>query len=281
MAIGVVGAGVIGTGVAENLAFTGHEVVLIDVSAEQLEKAISRIRDSLRAARMLGQSLGGESTAAILARVKPTTSYKALADVGLVIENVVERWEVKKNVYAELETTCAPACIFLANTSSIPIRHIAESTRRADRVIGVHFMNPVPRKSTVELICGPATSQDTRARTERLLAEMGKQAIIVQDCPGFVSNRVLMLTINEAILVVEQAIATAGDVDRLFRECFGHAMGPLETADLIGLDTVLDTLLSLREFTGNDKFEPSLLLRQMVCKGVTGRKSGQGFFRYV
>jgi 3-hydroxybutyryl-CoA dehydrogenase len=231
-------------------------------------------------ARLLGHYRGGESAAAVLARVRPTLLYDSLHDASFVIENTLERWEVKKRVYEHLDAVCAPQCVFAANTSAIPIRHIAAATHRADRIVGVHFMNPVPLKQTVEVIRGPDTTQETLARTERLLAQMGKQAIVVQDGPGFVSNRILMLMINEAIRILEQGLASAPDVDRLFRECFGHPMGPLETADLIGLDTILDTLHVLREFTSDDKFTPSPLLRHMVDDGLNGRKSGRGFFRY-
>lgn len=278
--IGVIGAGVIGVGVAENLAATGHTVVLVDLSAERLDAATDRLRDSLRTARLLGQHVSGEAPAAVLARVEPTLSYEPLQEATFVIENVVERWEVKERVYERLDAVCPPGCIFAANTSAIPIRRIAAATRRADRVVGVHFMNPVPRKATVEVIRGPETTPDTLERTAQLLARMGKHGIVVQDRPGFISNRILMLAINEAILTVEEGVAPAPDVDRLFRECFGHAMGPLETADLIGLDTILDTLHVLRELTRDDKFLPSALLRQMVDAGLTGRKRGRGFYRY-
>jgi 3-hydroxybutyryl-CoA dehydrogenase len=278
--VGVVGAGVIGVGVAENLAATGHVVILVDVSSERLEAATHRLRDSLRSSRLLGRQMSDEAPAAVLARVEPTLSYEPMAQASFVIENVVERWDVKKRVYERLDAVCPRDCILAANTSAIPIHHIAASTHRADRVVGVHFMNPVPQKPTVEVVRGRETTAETIARTGQLLARMGKQAIVVGDRPGFVSNRILMLTVNEAMLTVEQGIADATQVDRLFRECFGHAMGPLETADLIGLDTILDTLNVLREFTGEDKFLPCTLLRRMVDAGLTGRKCGRGFYRY-
>lgn len=278
--VGVVGAGVIGVGVAENLAATGHTVVLVDVSEERLADASSRLRDNLRAARLLGQHRGGDPTADVLARVTLTVSYDALAKASFIIENVVERWDVKKLVYERLDASCPPSCVLAANTSAIPIRQIAAATGRPDRVVGVHFMNPVARIPAVEVIRGPDTAPETLARTERLLAHMGKHAIVVQDSPGFVSNRILMLAINEAVLIVERGVAPAADVDRIFRECFGHPMGPLETADLIGLDTILDTLNMLRELTSDEKFTASLLLRRMVDSGATGKKSGRGFYQY-
>jgi 3-hydroxybutyryl-CoA dehydrogenase len=278
--VGVIGAGTIGIGVVESLATTGHHVVLLDLSTERLDAATRRLRDSLRTARLLGQHRTSEPPAAVLTRVEPTLSYEALRNVSFVIENVVERWDVKTTVYQQLDEVCNADCIFAANTSAIPIGRLAAATRRADRVVGLHFMNPVPIKPTVEMILGPATTPDTKERTERLLARMGKRGVVVQDRPGFVSNRILMLTINEAILTVEQGTAPAADVDRLFRECFGHTMGPLETADLIGLDTILDTLDVLRELTGEDKFSGCALLRQMVADGLLGRKSGRGFYRY-
>jgi 3-hydroxybutyryl-CoA dehydrogenase len=170
--------------------------------------------------------------------------------------------------------------VFAANTSAIEIARIAAATGRPDRVLGMHFMNPVYAKPTVEMIRARATSESTLDRARTLLRQMGKDAIVVGDAPGFVSNRVLMLTINEAIRVVEEGIASSEDVDRLFRTCFGHKMGPLETADLIGLDTILYSIEVLHEEFADSKYRPCPLLRKMVRAGLHGRKSGKGFYDY-
>jgi 3-hydroxybutyryl-CoA dehydrogenase len=209
-----------------------------------------------------------------------TTSYEALAEVDFVVENVVEKWAVKREVYPRLDRLCRPQVIFAANTSCLSITRLAAQTARPERVIGMHFMNPVPLKPTVELIRGHHTSRETVEAAQEFLAGMGKDAIVVEDLPGFVTNRVLMLTINEAVFVVQDRVAPAEDVDRLFRSCFGHKMGPLETGDLIGLDTILDSLEVLHESYGDDKFRPAPLLRKMVDAGLLGRKSGRGFYDY-
>lgn len=278
--VGVVGAGVMGAGVAENLAQTGHSVILIDVADTALEKARATIRDALRLQRMMGGAKGGPSASEILARIDFTTDYSRLASADYLIENVPEIWPLKREVYARLDAIAPPGCVFAANTSCIPITRIAGATGRADHVVGIHFMNPVPMKATVEVIRGWHTSDETLEATGALLAAMGKGMIVVRDGPGFVSNRVLMLTVNEAIFTVQDGIADAADVDRIFRDCFGHKMGPLETADLIGLDTILNSLEVLYDEFGDGKFRPSPLLKRMVAAGLLGRKSGEGFFRY-
>jgi len=279
--VGVIGAGVIGIGVAQSLAVSGRRVTLVDVAEDRLDAARQRLFDNLRASRLLQRDLSSEPAETVLERVDLTTSCDGLDRANFIIENVTERWATKKPVYQKLDEVCLSECIFAANTSAIPITHIASATRRPDRVIGVHFMNPVPAKRAVEVIQGHHTSGETLQRTLALLGQMGKRAIVVKDGPGFVTNRILMLTINEAIFVLEGRIATAMDVDRIFKDCFNHVMGPLETADLIGLDTILDTLEVLCEFTDDQKFRPSSLLRKMVDAGRCGQKSGEGFYRYA
>src|SRR5262249_35376682 len=218
--IGVVGAGVMGVGVAESLARAGHETVLVDVSDEILERSASQIRSNMRFGRLLGYA-GGDADRAP-AEISYSTDYARLGDVDFVIKNVTERWDVKKQVYPLLDATCPEHCVFAANTSAIPITRIASLTSRAPRVLGIHFMNPVPLKSVVELIPGYHTSEGTIKTAHELLATMGKTAIVVNDSPGFVSNRVLMLTINEAICLVHERVATAEQVDQVFKSCFGH-----------------------------------------------------------
>jgi 3-hydroxybutyryl-CoA dehydrogenase len=279
--IGVVGAGVMGVGVAQNLAETGHRVVLLDLTDGQLDKARSTIRQNLR---MRGFFEKGkepkEQSGVVMGRITFTTDYEPLGRADFVIENVVEKWEVKAEVYPRLDAVCPPHCVFAANTSAISITRIGSTTGRADRVLGMHFMNPVPLKSMVEVIRGHHTSEETLDRARELLSAMGKEGIVVNDMPGFVSNRVLMLTINEAIFLVQDQVASAEDVDRIFKGCFGHKMGPLETGDLIGLDTILLSLEVLYESYNDDKYRPCPLLKKMVYAGLHGRKSGRGFYNY-
>ncbi|MDY7095344.1 MAG: 3-hydroxyacyl-CoA dehydrogenase NAD-binding domain-containing protein [Acidobacteriota bacterium] len=280
--VGVVGAGVMGAGVAQSLATAGHRVILVDIDQAALERAKSDIRQGLRMQSMFqkGGDKPKESSSAILERVHTTGYYQELEAADFLIENVVEKWPVKQEVYGQIDAICPPECVFAVNTSCISITKVGSITQRPDKIIGTHFMNPVPMKPVVEVIRGHHTSDETIERTQALLATMGKEGIVVQDLPGFVSNRVLMLTINEAIWVVMDQVSPAEDVDRLFKTCFGHKMGPLETGDLIGLDTILDSLVVLHESYGDDKFRPCPLLVKMVDAGLLGRKSGKGFYDY-
>jgi len=277
--VGVVGAGVIGTGVAQNLAQTQHKVILVDVSDSILERARTEIRNSIRLRRMFDRSKQ-ESMDETLSRITMTSDYALLQDCDFVIENVTEKWDIKQKVYAQLDVICPARCVFAANTSCISITRIGSVTERPDRVIGMHFMNPVPMKPTVEVIRGYHTSKETIETAKALLAEMGKEGIVVNDSPGFVSNRVLMLMVNEAICLLYEQVASAEKVDQIFRTCFGHKMGPLETADLIGLDTILYSLEALCEGFNDSKYRPCPLLKKMVDAGLHGRKSGQGFYTY-
>jgi 3-hydroxybutyryl-CoA dehydrogenase len=216
----------------------------------------------------------------VLSRITFTTDLESLRDVGFIIENVTEDWAVKKPLYEHLDRICNSSCVFAANTSAIPIAKIAAATTRPAKVIGMHFMNPVPLKPVVEVIRSRHTSPETIAVATQLLDDMHKGAILVNDSPGFVSNRVLMLTINEAAFVVDEGVASVEDVDAIFKDCFGHPMGPLATADLIGLDTILRSIEVLRDELGGGKFSPCPLLQTMVDAGLLGRKSGQGFYQY-
>ena len=278
--VGVVGAGTIGKGVSQALAQTGHKVVLLDITRQALERARVGIAEAVRLHVLFSKTDAGESPDAVLGRITFETDYQLLSSVDFVIENVTEDWEIKKGVYAQLDAICPERCILAANTSAIPIARIAALTTRAPLILGMHFMNPVPLKRAVEVIRAEHTSEETVRTAQILLAQMGKEGIVVHDSPGFVSNRVLMLAINEAMRVVQEQVASARDVDRLFRMCFAHKMGPLETADLIGLDTVLYTLQVLHESYGGQKYKPCALLEEMVRDGLHGRKSGQGFYTY-
>jgi 3-hydroxybutyryl-CoA dehydrogenase len=274
--VGVVGAGVMGVGVTQSLLQHGHDVILVDIGAEQLERARTELDSAARMSRLLGARRSGEAEGRSLL----TLDYDALAAAEFVVENITENLEMKQRIYPVLDRVCEPECVFAANTSAISITRLASLTDRPDRILGMHFMNPVPLKNTVEVIRGWHTSQTTLDTALKLLAGMGKEGIVVNDQPGFVSNRVLMLTVNEAVYLLQDGVAGAEDVDRIFRECFGHKMGPLETADLIGLDTILYSIQVLHESFNDSKYRPCPLLKRMVDAGLHGRKSGHGFFAY-
>ncbi|HEX3557118.1 MAG TPA: 3-hydroxyacyl-CoA dehydrogenase family protein [Thermoanaerobaculia bacterium] len=278
--VGVVGAGVMGIGLGQSLAQTGHEAVLVDVSDAILDKARGEIRQGLRFQGMFQKGAQREDAGTVLGRIAFTTDLAALGDVDFVIENVPEKWELKREVYPRLDAVCPARAVFAVNTSCISITRVGGLTGRPDRVIGMHFMNPVPLKPMVEVIRGHHTSEGTLETARQLLRQMGKDCIVVGDLPGFVSNRVLMLTINEAVCVLQDGVATAEQVDQLFKTCFGHKMGPLETADLIGLDTILFSIEVLYDSFKDSKYRPSPLLAKMVDAGLLGRKSGRGFYDY-
>ncbi|MGD2064093.1 MAG: 3-hydroxyacyl-CoA dehydrogenase NAD-binding domain-containing protein [Nitrospirota bacterium] len=279
--VGVIGAGVMGVGVSQNLAQTGHRAVMVDVSDEVLERARDEISRALRFEGFFNREAKERSDPdEVLDRIELTTDLERLADAQFVIENATEKWEVKEPIYRRIDQICDPSVVFAANTSCISVTRLGGLTERPDRVLGIHFMNPVPMKPTVEMIRGFHTSEESLDTARRLLAAMGKDAIVVNDMPGFVSNRVLMLTVNEAAFVVQDGVAPAADVDLLFKKCFGHKMGPLETADLIGLDTILYSIEVLHESYADSKYRPCPLLKKMVDAGLLGRKSGKGFYDY-
>ena len=277
---GVVGSGVMGVGVAQSLAQAGYKVILLDISEEILKRAKDEITRNVRFQRLFNKSAGQESIDTILERITYTTEYAPFADADFVIENVTEKWEIKQQVYMQLDAVCPPHCVFAANTSAISITRIGSATRRPEQVIGMHFMNPVPLIPMVEVIRGYHTSEQTIATARNLLTSLGKDCVVVNDMPGFVSNRVLMLTVNEAIFLVQDQVASAEDVDKIFKTCFGHKMGPLETADLIGLDTILYSIEVLYESYNDSKYRPCPLLKKMVDAGLYGRKNGKGFYSY-
>ncbi|GHT96525.1 3-hydroxybutyryl-CoA dehydrogenase [Betaproteobacteria bacterium] len=276
--IGVVGAGVMGKGLAQALSARGMDVVLLDSETAVLEVAREEIAASLRMGSLYGQDT--EDIDAALARITLGTDYQLLRDADFVVENITEREELKRAIYPLLDEICRPEVVFAANTSCISITRIGSWTRRADRVLGMHFMNPVPLKPVVEVIRGMHTTEETLQVARAFLKQMKKRAVVVEDLPGFVSNRVLMLTINEAIWLVQDQVAKPEDIDRIFQSCFSHAMGPLATGDLIGLDTILLSLEQLFAAYNDPKFRPCPLLRKMVDAGLWGRKRGKGFFDY-
>jgi len=277
--VGVIGAGVMGIGVGQSLAQGGYEVVLIDINDQILEHAEREIRSNLRLFKMLNKGVELD-IAATLGRITFTTDYEHLSDADFVVENVVENWEIKKAVHLKLDAICPAHTVVAVNTSAISITRVGSLTKRPSQIVGMHFMNPVPMKPTVEVIRGYHTSDATIATAKELLAGMGKKGVVVQDMPGFVSNRVLMLTVNEAVFLVQDQVASAEEVDTIFKECFGHKMGPLETADLIGLDTILYSIEVLYESYNDSKYRPCPLLKKMVDAGLHGRKNGKGFYTY-
>ncbi len=278
--VGVVGAGVIGTGVAQDLAQTGHDVVLIDVSDEILEHARAELTRNIRFHHLVAPGRERLNVTDVLGHIVFTTDYDRLGDSEFVVENATEDRDVKKEVFERLDRVCPAECILATNTSAIPVTQLASFTGRPARVLGIHFMSPVPLKPVVEVIRGPETAEETIETANALLAQMNKEAIVVNDSPGFVSNRVLMLTINEAVQVLQEEVAEVRAIDDIFKKCFGHQMGPLETGDLIGLDTIQRTLEVLHAALGDDRFRPAALLRKMVDDGRLGRKSGRGFYDY-
>lgn len=278
--VGIAGAGVMGRGVAQAAAQKGMRVVLLDVSDEILAAADNEIRQAIRFAAMLDKKSTLESADDICQRIDFTTDLSQLAQVDFLVENISEKVDLKQVLYPQLDSVCNSDCVFAVNTSAISITRVAGWTQRADRVVGMHFMNPVPMIPLVEVIRAHHTSEATINTAKQFLAQLSKEAIVVNDMPGFVSNRILMLTVNEAVFVVQDQVSSPRDVDRIFKGCFGHKMGPLETADLIGLDTILFSLDVLYESYNDPKFRPAPLLRKMVDAGLHGRKSGEGFFKY-
>ena len=278
--VGVIGAGVMGVGVGQSVAQSGMEAVLVDVSEEVLERARAEIQKSLRFQGMFQKSAKKEDPAAVLGRIRFSTRLEDLAEVDFVVENVPEKWEIKREIYPRIDTICPERAVFAVNTSCYSITRVGALTKRPDRVIGMHFMNPVPLKPMVEAIRGHHTSEATIETARGFLHRMGKDCILVNDMPGFVTNRVLMLTINEAVYVLQDGVATAEQVDQIFKTCFGHKMGPLETADLIGLDTILYSIEALYESYNDSKYRPCPLLKKMVDAGLHGRKNGKGFYDY-
>lgn len=278
--IAIVGAGNIGTSVACDLLMHGINTTLIDNSPEQLEKSKEEIVRTVRFAPMLNKELQALSQEDVDSKAIFTTELEAVAECNFVIENVPEEWAIKEKVYLEMDRYCKPDTCIGMNTSCTSITQMGSIISRPDKIIGVHFMNPVYLKKTVEIIRGQHTSDQTLNQLNDLLKSLNKESILVNDFPGFVSNRVSHLFMNEAAFVVQDQVATPQKVDAVFKKCFGHAMGPLETADLIGLDTVMKSIDTLYESFGDTKFRCCPLIRQMVYAGHVGRKSGKGFYEY-
>lgn len=278
--IAVIGVGNIGAGVVTDLVLHGIKVVAVDISDEVLKRAEGEVSNNVRFAPVFSKALPRVSEEQVRERTMFTTNLSDAAGCAFVIENVTEDWEVKKGVYAQLDRTMPPQVCLGANTSCISITQIASATKRPAQVVGLHLMNPVYLKPTVEVIRGFHTSDATMDVLMSLFSQLGKKAIVVQDLPGFVSNRISHLFMNEAAFVLQDQVATAENIDHIFKECFGHKMGPLETADLIGLDTVMRSLDVLYESFHDPKYRCCPLLRKMVYAGHLGRKTGKGFYSY-
>jgi 3-hydroxybutyryl-CoA dehydrogenase len=278
--VGVLGVGNIGIGAVTDLILHGISAVAVDVSDEILERAREAVLSNVRFAPMLQKSLPKISKQQALDRVHLTTRMEDLASCEFVIENVTEDWNIKQAVYEKLDRVTPPEVCFGANTSCISITKIAGATRRPANVIGIHLMNPVHLKPTVEVIRGFHTSDRTIETLLQLFKQLGKESIIVNDFPGFVSNRISHLFMNEAAFVLQDQVATPAQIDAVFKKCFGHTMGPLETADLIGLDTVVRSLDVLYESYQDSKYRCCPLMRKLVHAGHVGRKAGRGFYVY-
>ncbi len=276
----MVGAGVMGVGVAQCLAQSECMALLVDLNDEVLERARRQIKENLRLQALFKKGAATPNAKTVLDKITFSPDCRILEKADFLIENVTEKWEIKRRLYEEMDSVCPGRTIFAANTSAISITRIASATKRPAKIIGMHFMNPAPMKRMVEVTRGYHTTEETIDAARNLLTKMGKECIVVNDSPGFVSNRVLMLTINEAIFLVHERVASPAEVDKMIKECFGHKMGPLETADLIGLDTILLSLEALYESFSDSKYRPCPLLRKMVDAGLYGRKSGAGFYPY-
>ncbi len=275
--VAVVGAGTMGNGIAHTFAQHGWSAALIDVSDDALGRGLATIKQNLERLEKKG-AISHQLSADTLGRIKTSTSLEAAKDAEIVVEAVSENPDIKFEVFAALRRLTPPQTILASNTSSISIAELAKHTDRPGNVIGMHFMNPVPVMKLVEVIRGRETSNDTVKRTVEIVQELGKTAVEVNDAPGFVSNRVLMPMINEAIFCVQDGIATAEGVDQVMKLGMNHPLGPLALADLIGLDVCLAIMKVLQDGLDAHKYQPAPLLEKMVAKGQLGRKSGQGFY---
>ena len=277
--VAVIGAGTMGNGIAQVFGQGGHAVVLSDIDAAALERAHAQIDRSLGKLAEKGKIAAADRTAA-LSRIEFTRDLADVTAADLVVEAVVEKLDVKRELFAELDRITKPATILASNTSSISITRLGAATRRPDKVIGMHFMNPVPLMALVEVIRGQATSDETTRAVLDLARALGKTPVEVNDFPGFVSNRVLMPMINEAIFAVYEGVAKPEAIDEVMKLGMNHPMGPLTLADFIGLDVCLNILEVLHDGLGDPKYRPCPLLKRMVDAGWLGRKSGRGFYTY-
>ena len=277
--IGLVGAGTMGSGIAQAGALSGYDVTMQDISDEQVAKGIKSITKSLErlAAR---DKISSTDQSSALARIEGTTTLDDLAECDVVIEEATENMELKIAVFAQLDALCKSDTILASNTSSLSITRLAAATRRPDRVIGLHFFNPVPIMKLVEIVRALQTSDETFTEMDTLTRQLGKEPVSVQDSPGFVVNRMLVPMINEAIFVLHEGLASAEEIDTAMKLGANHPIGPLALADMIGIDVCLFVMEILHNDFADSKFRPCPLLKKMVNAGYLGRKSGRGFFHY-
>jgi len=277
--IGLVGAGTMGSGIAQAGALSGYDVTMQDISDEQVAKGIKSITKSLErlAAR---DKISSTDQSSALARIEGTTTLDDLAECDVVIEAATENMELKIAVFAQLDALCKSDTILASNTSSLSITRLAAATRRPDRVIGLHFFNPVPIMKLVEIVRALQTSDETFTEMDTLTRQLGKEPVSVQDSPGFVVNRMLVPMINEAIFVLHEGLASAEEIDTAMKLGANHPIGPLALADMIGIDVCLFVMEILHNDFADSKFRPCPLLKKMVNAGYLGRKSGRGFFHY-
>jgi len=277
--VAVVGAGTMGNGIAHVFAQYGWETALLDVSRDQLARAVSAIKDNSERQVKKG-AMTEDARQRLLDRISTDTSLEVAQGAELVVEAATENPAIKFGIFRDLSRICRPKTILASNTSSISINEIAKQTDRPEQVIGMHFMNPVPVMTLVEVVRGKKTAKHVVDRIDQISKSLGKTPVIVKDSPGFVSNRVLMPMINEGIYCVQEGIATAEGVDTVMKLGMKHPLGPLALADLIGLDVCLAIMKVLQEGLDVQKYRPAPLLEKMVAKGQLGRKSGQGFYAY-